>query len=75
LIPGVLYGRVADVDSLLDLGGAALGSLLGGAVAQAYGIPATFWTAAAAMAVIMLLAWRALGPATRTLHPPAPENA
>ncbi|WP_433724711.1 MFS transporter [Actinoplanes sp. CA-051413] len=74
-IPGGLYGRVAGVYSLLDLGGAALGSLLGGAVAQAYGITATFWTAAAAMAVIMLLAWRALGPATSTLRTAVPENA
>jgi predicted MFS family arabinose efflux permease len=74
-IPGMLYGRVAGVYSLLDLGGAALGSLLGGAVAQAYGITATFGTAAAAMALIMVLAWRALGPATRTLRSAVPENA
>ncbi|MGW4942894.1 MFS transporter [Actinoplanes sp. NPDC004185] len=74
-IPAVLYGRVGGVYSLLDLGGAALGSLLGGAVAQAYGITATFWTAAVAMVMIMLLAWRALGPARRTLRSAAPENA
>jgi MFS family permease len=59
-VPAALWGRVSSVYSLLDLGGAALGSLLGGAVAQAYGITATFWTAAAAMAVITVLAWRPL---------------
>ncbi len=62
-VPSALYGRVAGVYSLLDLGGAALGSLLGGAVAQAYGITATFWTAAAAMTVVLLLAWRPLASA------------
>ena len=46
-----MFGRVTSVYSLLDLGGAALGSLLGGLVAQAYGIVATFRTAAAAMLV------------------------
>ncbi|AGZ39097.1 MFS transporter [Actinoplanes friuliensis] len=60
-VPAALYGRVTSVYSLLDLGGAALGSLLGGAVAQAYGIVATFGTASAAMAVVLLLAWRSLG--------------
>ena len=63
-VPSAIYGRVSSVYSLLDLGGAALGSLIGGAVAQAYGITATFWTAAAAMGVILLLAWRPLGSAT-----------
>jgi predicted MFS family arabinose efflux permease len=63
-VPSGLYGRVSSVYSLLDLGGAALGSLLGGAVAQAYGITATFWTAAAAMGVILLAAWRPLAAAT-----------
>lgn len=59
-VPSSIYGRVTSVYSLLDLGGAALGSLLGGALARTYGITATFWTAAAAMALILLLAWRPL---------------
>jgi MFS family permease len=61
--PGIL-GRVTSVYALLDLGGAALGSLLGGLVAQAYGIVAMFWTAAAAMLVIAVVAWRPLSGAT-----------
>jgi MFS family permease len=59
-VPQSLYGRVTSVYSLLDLGGAALGSLAGGALAQAYGIVATFWTAAAAMALVAVAAWRPL---------------
>lgn len=65
-VPSALFGRVSSVYSLLDLGGAALGSLLGGAVAQAYGITATFWTAAAAMTVIAVFAWLPLRSATAT---------
>lgn len=59
-VPSRLYSRVASVYALLDLGGAALGSLVGGLVAQSYGIVATFWTAAVAMAVVTAAAWRPL---------------
>jgi MFS family permease len=68
-VPPAMYGRVTSVYSLLDLGGAALGSLIGGAVAQAYGLVATFWTAAAAMAVIAAVAWRPLSAASNYLTP------
>jgi hypothetical protein len=63
-VPPGIFGRVTSVYALLDLGGAALGSLLGGLVAQAYGIVAMFWTAAAAMLVIAVAAWRPLSGAT-----------
>ena len=72
-VPPGLFGRVSSVYSLLDLGGAALGSLLGGAVAQAYGITATFWTAAVAMGVILLLAWHPLNQATDAFRPAVPD--
>jgi MFS family permease len=71
-VPPAMYGRVTSVYSLLDLGGAALGSLIGGAVAQAYGLVTTFWTAAAAMAVIAAVAWRPLSAASSHLKPPSP---
>jgi MFS family permease len=74
-VPSALYGRVTSVYSLLDLGGAALGSLLGGAVAQAYGITATFWTAAAAMAVVLLAAWHPLAAATSAFRTRTTESA
>ncbi|HET6529226.1 MAG TPA: MFS transporter [Actinoplanes sp.] len=69
-VPSAMFGRVTGVSALLDVGGAALGSLLGGLVAQAYGIVATFWTAAAAMAVVTLAAWRPLAVATPTFAVP-----
>jgi MFS family permease len=70
-VPQSLFGRVTSVYSLLDLGGAALGSLIGGAVAERYGLVATFWTAAAGMVVIAAAAWRPLGAASARLTPPA----
>jgi predicted MFS family arabinose efflux permease len=59
-VPAHLLGRVGSVYSLLDVGGAALGSLLGGLLASAGGLTTPFWLAAAAMAAITLFAWRPL---------------
>jgi predicted MFS family arabinose efflux permease len=63
-VPPAMFGRVTSVYSLFDVGGAALGSLLGGVVARAYGLTAIFWAAAAAMAVVTVAAWRPLRHAT-----------
>ncbi|MBU2668563.1 MFS transporter [Actinoplanes bogorensis] len=70
-VPDAMYGRVTSVYSFLDLGGAALGSLLGGAVAVVYGLTATYWTAAVAMALVALVAWRPLRLATLRTPEPA----
>jgi MFS family permease len=63
-VPSALFGRVTSVYALVDVSGAALGSLLGGLIAQAYGIVFTFWAAAAAMGVVAVRAWRPLAAAT-----------
>jgi len=60
LVPAHLLGRVGSGYALLDLGGAALGSLLGGVVATAWEITAPFWSAAVVMAAITAFAWRPL---------------
>ena len=59
-VPEELRGRVGSVFALLDLGGAALGALLGGLIAGLWGVTAPFWAAAAVMAGVVLLAWRPL---------------
>jgi predicted MFS family arabinose efflux permease len=59
-IPLALFGRVTSVYSLVDLAGAATGSLVGGLVAAAVGIVATYAAAAIAMLVVVLAAWRPL---------------
>ncbi|MEU5669901.1 MFS transporter [Micromonospora sp. NPDC047753] len=58
VVPPLLRGRVGSVFALLDLGGAALGSLLGGVFASVWEITTPFWIAAAVMVTITVLAWR-----------------
>jgi MFS family permease len=64
VVPPGLQGRVGGVYALIDVGGAAVGSLLGGLLSQIWGVTTPFWTAAVAMTVIAAVAWRPLGPAT-----------
>ncbi|MGC4769650.1 MFS transporter [Micromonospora sp. DT44] len=64
-VPEQLRGRVGSVYALLDLGVAALGSLLGGLFASVWGITTPFCIAAAVMTAITTLAWRRLSEATR----------
>jgi predicted MFS family arabinose efflux permease len=63
-IPAELFGRVTSVYSLIDVAGAALGSLLGGLYATAFGLTATYAAAAVAMLAVALLAWHPLRAAT-----------
>jgi MFS family permease len=56
-VPEHLRGRVGSVYALLDLGGAALGSLLGGLFASVWEITTPFWIAAAVMTAVTTLAW------------------
>ncbi|WP_030491054.1 MFS transporter [Micromonospora chokoriensis] len=56
-VPPHLRGRVGSVYALLDLGGAALGSLLGGLFASVWEITTPFWIAAVVMVTITVLAW------------------
>ncbi|MFG1919900.1 MFS transporter [Micromonospora sp. NPDC048898] len=60
VVPPDLRGRVGSVYALLDLGGAALGSLLGGLFASLWEITTPFWIAAVMMATITVVAWRPL---------------
>ncbi|GGN59950.1 MFS transporter [Actinoplanes lobatus] len=59
-VPDHLRGRVSSVYLLIQTGGAALGSLLGGLLAGVWSITAPFWIAAVIMALITLGAWRPL---------------
>ncbi|MCI4061092.1 MFS transporter [Micromonospora sp. R77] len=64
LVPDRLRGRVNSVYSLADLGGAAVGTAVGGLLARATGsIVTPFWLAAAALTVLTALAWRRLSAA------------
>lgn len=61
-VPGQLLGRVNSVYYTFEMGGFAVGSLVGGLLARAFGLTAPFWVAAAAVAVVAMLAWHLFTP-------------
>ncbi|MBE1563679.1 MFS family permease [Nonomuraea africana] len=60
-VPDELRGRVDSVYLWFSIGGAALGSLVGGVIARWLGITGPFWMSAVAMTVFTVLAWRPFG--------------
>jgi MFS family permease len=73
LVPDRLRGRVNSVYFLFDLGGAALGTLLGGGLASALGITAPFWLASGAVGLLTVATWRRFSPDTLTSRVPVPK--
>ena len=59
-VPDALLGRVTSVYMLGSIGALAVGTLIGGALAQQFGILAPFWFAFAGSAVTTALVWRSL---------------
>lgn len=57
-VPGPLLGRVTSVYMIGAVGGAALGALVGGALAQAFGVLAPYWFGFAGSAVLTVVLWR-----------------
>ncbi|MEV0792921.1 MFS transporter [Kribbella sp. NPDC050459] len=58
--PDALMGRVNSVYLLASVGGAAVGSALGGVLAQRFGLAAPFALAFVAMVVMTAVVWRPL---------------
>ncbi|MFI6846748.1 MFS transporter [Kitasatospora sp. NBC_00085] len=61
--PSEMLGRINSVYMLFSMGGAAIGSLLGGVIARSFGITAPFWVGFVAMTVMTALVWRLMTPA------------
>lgn len=59
-VPANLQGRVGSVDMVGVTGGLVIGSLIGGAIAQRWGVTAPFWFAFAGSALFVVLIWREL---------------
>ncbi|MFF8914049.1 MFS transporter [Streptomyces sp. NPDC015032] len=68
--PTRLLGRVNSVYLLFSMGGFALGSVLGGFVAKAFGITAPFWLGCAALTSVAALVWRVMTPSVFTSAAP-----
>ena len=60
-VPEQLLGRVTSVYLLGSVGGVAVGSFLGGAIAQRWGIVAPFWFGFVGSAVLTVVLWRSFG--------------
>ena len=59
-VPGELLGRVTSVYMLGSVGALALGTLIGGVIAQRFGILAAFYFAFGGSAVTTALVWKSL---------------
>lgn len=65
VVPDELRGRIGGVYLLFSAGGMALGSGLGGIVAQVGGISAPYLVAAAGVGALTVVVWRSLDRASR----------
>ena len=73
-VPDALLGRVTSVYMLGSIGALALGTVIGGGLAQQWGILAPFWFAFAVSAATTALVWRSLANVAHAAEtdPPAP---
>jgi MFS family permease len=73
LVPLQLQGRIASVNMVGVFGGLVIGQLLGGLIAQAWGLTAPWWFAFAGSAITLLLVWRSISHIAAA--PPAIDTA
>ena len=59
-VPSRLLGRVTSVYLLGSIGGMALGSLIGGALAQRWGVVAPYWFGFVGSALLTAIMWRSI---------------
>jgi MFS family permease len=59
-VPAALMGRVTSVYMLGNVGGAVIGSLIGGVIAQQLGVTAAFWFGFFGSALVLIVIWGAL---------------
>ena len=58
LVPRELQGRIASVNMVGVFGGLVIGQLIGGILAQLFGLTAPWWFAFAGSAITLALVWR-----------------
>ncbi|MFJ5234652.1 MFS transporter [Kitasatospora sp. NPDC088391] len=71
-VPDGLRGRVNSVFMALAVGGSALGALIGGPLARAFGLTGPFWFSAVVMAALTVFAWRPFSRTIDTATAPTP---
>jgi predicted MFS family arabinose efflux permease len=60
-VPREFQGRVGSIYMICVFGGIALGQLLGGVIAEHWGLVAPWWFACAGAGITLALVWRSLG--------------
>jgi predicted MFS family arabinose efflux permease len=60
LVPLHLQGRIASVNAVGVFAGLVIGQLLGGLIAQTWGLTAPWWFAAAGSAITLAIVWRSI---------------
>lgn len=60
LVPMELQGRIASVNMVGVFGGLVIGQLIGGLIAETWGLTAPWWFAFAGSLVTLLLVWRSI---------------
>ncbi|WP_110181739.1 MFS transporter [Nocardioides solisilvae] len=74
-VPTELQGRVGSVYLVAVFAGMVVGQLLGGAIAERWGLAAPFWFAFAGSAVTLALVWRTLAHVAAADRPPGSRPA
>lgn len=69
-VPAALLGRVTSVYMIGSVGAFALGTLVGGVVAQRWGVLAPFWFAFAGAGLTTALVWRSIDHVAHAGEPP-----
>jgi predicted MFS family arabinose efflux permease len=64
LTPPHLMGRVASTTLFIAAGGNCAGAMLGGVIANAFGLTAPYWVAFAMAVIVSATTWRVFSPAT-----------
>lgn len=72
LVPLSLQGRIASVNMVGVFGGLVIGQLLGGLIAQVWGLTGPWWFAFAGSAITLTLLWKAIS--NISAAPPALES-
>ncbi|MFI9486994.1 MFS transporter [Promicromonospora sp. NPDC052451] len=70
-VPREFQGRVGSLYMICVFGGVALGQLLGGIIAEHWGLVAPWWFACAGAGLTLVLVWRSLG---NIAHAGAPDG-
>jgi MFS family permease len=59
-VPAGFLGRVTSVYMLGNVGGTAIGTIVGGVLAQQFGVTAPFWFGFIGSALLLVVIWRTL---------------